>query len=127
LSGEWATGFGWVIINGVKFEHDVLVLPDGSVVRRRKELSSDLRGKFGHTPFSLKEFDALLHVSPCTPETLVIGSGQYDDLPVMKDVLEKAERLGIRVIIKRTPEALTILKELLSSDKCVAGVLHVTC
>lgn len=125
--GEWGTDFGWVVINGVKYEHDVLVLPDGSVLRRRKELSKKLRGVFGHTPFSLDEFEDLLNVCGRSPEILVIGSGQYSDLPVMEDVLRRAKELGIKVIVKRTPEALTLLKELLAEGRSVAGVIHVTC
>jgi len=125
--GEWSTGFGWVVIDGVKYEHDVLVLPDGSVLRRRKELSKELRRLFGHTPFSLNEFENLLSVCGHPPEILVIGSGQYGDLPVMEDVLKKAKELGIEVIVKKTPEALTLLKELLAEGRRTAGVIHVTC
>ncbi len=125
--GEWSTGFGWVIINGVKYGHDVLVLPDGSVLRRKKELSKKLREVYGHTPFSLSELEDLLGVCGRPPEILVIGSGQYGDLPVMEDVLRRAEELGIKVIVKRTPEALTLLKDLLAKRRLVAGVIHVTC
>lgn len=125
--GEWSTGFGWVVINGVKYEHDVLVLPDGSVLRRRKELSKELRRLFGHTPFSLNEFKDLLSICGHPPKILVIGSGQYGDLPVMEDVLRRAKELGIKVIVKKTPEALTLLKELLAKGRHVASVIHVTC
>ncbi len=126
MSG-WSTGFGWVVINGVKYKHDVLVLPDGSVLRRRKELSKELRKAFGHTPFSLNELEDLLSACGRPPEILVIGSGQYGDLPVMEDVLRRAKELGIKVIVKKTPEALTLLKELLAEGRLVAGVIHVTC
>ncbi len=124
---EWDTGFGWVIINGKRYEHDVIVLPDGSVLRRRKELSKDLRRLFNHTPFTLKEFDYLLRICGCVPEVLVIGSGQYGDLPVMEEVLRRAEELGLKVIVKRTPEALNLLKEMIAEGRLVAGVIHVTC
>ncbi len=124
---EWDTGFGWVIINGKRYEHDVIVLPDGSVLRRRKELSKDLRRLFNHTPFTLKEFNDLLRICGCVPEVLVIGSGQYGDLPVMEEVLRKAEELGLKVIVKRTPEALNMLKEMIAEGRLVAGVIHVTC
>jgi len=124
---EWGTGFGWVIINGVKYRYDVLVLPDGSVLKRKKELSKNLRKTFGHTPFSLSEFEDLLNICGNPPKILIIGSGQYGYLPVMEDVLRKAEELGIKVIVKRTPEALALLKKLLAEGCRAAGVVHVTC
>lgn len=28
------TGFGWIVVNGEKYRHDVIVFPDGKVERR---------------------------------------------------------------------------------------------
>ncbi len=125
--GEWGTGFGWVVINGERYSHDIIVLPDGEVLRRRKELSKNLRRVYGHTPFTLREFEDVVCRCGCRLEALVIGSGQFGDLPVLKEVYDAASRLGIKLIVMKTPEALSELKRLLSEGRCVAGVIHVTC
>jgi hypothetical protein len=46
--------FGVLEIDGVTFEHDV-VIDRGEIQKRKKKASKKFRDAFGHTPLSVKE------------------------------------------------------------------------
>ena len=109
--------FGAITIDGVTYEHDV-VIDHGSISKRSKKASKPYRHRFGHTPLSAKED------LPWKCERLVIGTGASGSLPVMDDVLREAERCGVEVVATPTGQAM----DLLSKDpKTTNAVLHVTC
>lgn len=117
-----ATGFGYIIINGRRYEEDVVV--SRSVKVRRKEISYYLRKEFGHTPLTGEE---LMHYfSEDPPEVIVVGTGQSEMMPLV-GVEEACRELGAELIVKRTPEAAEIFNELQSKGKKVGAVFHLTC
>ena len=71
--------FGVIEIDGVTYEHD-LVVDRGEIHRRKKKASKKFRETFGHTPLSVEEN------IPWKCTRLVIGTGAYGRLPVMDDV-----------------------------------------
>ena len=115
-------GFGYVVIDGVRYEHDV-VLCGGKVLRRPKELSRKYRRLYGHTPLSTEEMRELLNLCP-KAGVVVVGTGQYGALPVPEEAVKEAERRGKRVVVLKTPEALDRLNRLSGE---VLAVIHVTC
>ena len=109
--------FGAITIDGVTYEHDI-VIDHGAVSKRSKKKSKPYRDGFGHTPLSAKED------LPWKCERLVIGTGASGSLPVMDEVLREAERRGVEVVATPTEQAI----DLLSKDpKKTNAVLHVTC
>lgn len=118
------TDFGYVIINGRRYDHDVIVISDGTIMRRRKELSKEYRRLYGHTPFSRKEAEFILRFNP---EIVVIATGQYGDLPLMDDALRLLRDKGVELMVGKTPEMLSKLNGLFSSNRKVVAVIHVTC
>jgi hypothetical protein len=113
------TSFGWVQIGGEKFENDIVVHVNGTITKRRKKLSKDLKADYGHTPLSDRELDFLKKEEP---EVVIVGTGQYGDLPVTP----KAKKLLNRyeAVYLRTPEAL----ESMSAEKRpYVAIVHVTC
>jgi len=109
--------FGSIQIDGVFYEHDV-VIDRGEISKRKKKPSKKFREEFGHTPLSIDE------QIPWKCRELVIGTGAYGRLPVMKEVQREAERLNIKLLILPTMEAIQVLGE--DSEKTNA-ILHVTC
>src|SRR5438105_1047454 len=77
--------FGSIRIDGVTYEHDV-VIDRGDVRERKKKASKPFRDAFGHTPLSVEE------KIPWKCRRLVIGTGARGALPVMDEVRREAER-----------------------------------
>ena len=68
--------FGSIRIDGVTYEHDV-VIDGGAVRKRKKKPSKQFRNQFGHTPLSNEE------QLPWRCRRLIVGTGAYGSLPVM--------------------------------------------
>jgi len=111
-----AFSFGSIRIDGVTYEHDV-VIDHGEIRKRKKKASKKFRDAFGHTPLSIEE------EIPWKCRKLVIGTGT-GALPVMKEVKREATRRKIKLVILPTVEAIEELKQHPSDTN---AVLHVTC
>jgi len=109
--------FGSIRINGVTYEHDVLI-DHGEIRKREKKLSKKFREDYGHTPLSIEES------IPWKCQRLVVGTGAYSGLPVMKEVKLEAERRKIELLILPTAKA---IKELEKNPDGTNAILHVTC
>ena len=108
--------FGSVCIDGVTYEHDV-VIDRGQVSKRKKKLSKQFRGEFGHTPLSLEE------KIPWKCRRLVVGTGT-GALPVMEELKHEAKRRKIELLILPTVRAIQVLER---DSTETNAVLHVTC
>ena len=109
--------FASIRIDGMTYEHDV-VIDRGEVHTRKKKPSKKFRDSFGHTPLSMEE------EIPWKCQRLVVGTGAYGGLPVMKEVKTEAKRRKIEWLILPTTQAIETLKQ--KSDETNA-ILHVTC
>lgn len=109
--------FGSIEIDGVTYENDV-VIDRGKISKRKKKPSKKFRDEFGHTPLSIEE------AIPWKCSLLVIGTGAYGRMPVMKEVKRDAKKRNIKLLIVPTPEAMEALSK--DPDKANA-ILHVTC
>jgi hypothetical protein len=113
------TKFGWVMIDGVRYDHDVIMHCDRKVTRRQKNLSKKLKCIYRHTPLSETELDILASEQPAV---VYIGTGQVGDLPIAPGaqlVLKRYE-----TIMQKTPEIMDLLAE---EKRPFIAVLHVKC
>ena len=108
--------FGTLRIDGSTYEQDV-VIDCGRIRKRRKAPSRKFRDEFGHTPLSIEE------EIPWKCHRLVIGTGAYGHLPVMKEVKLEATRRHVELVIVPTSEAIRLIEEGFAAN----AVLHVTC
>ena len=108
--------FGSIRIDGVSYDHDV-VIDRGEVSKRKKKASKKFREAFGHTPLSLQED------IPWKCCRLVVGTGT-GALPVMEEVKAEAQRRKIELLILPTAEAIEELKRRPDGSN---AILHVTC
>jgi hypothetical protein len=111
-----AFSFGSIRIDGVTYEHDVLI-DRGQVRKRKKKPSKKFRETFGHTPVSTEE------TIPWKCRRLVIGTGT-GALPVMDEVKKEAKRRHVELLILPTAEA---IEELRKNPQDTNAILHVTC
>ena len=108
--------FGSIRIDGVTYNHDVLI-DRGQVRKRKKKASKKFRDAFGHTPLSIEE------EIPWKCRTLVIGTGT-GALPVMEEVKEEAKRRHVKLLVLVTAEAIEALER---KPEETNAILHVTC
>jgi len=109
--------FGAITIDGVTYDHDVVI--DGGRIRKRpKKASKPWRSGFGHTRLSVHED------IPGNCRRLVVGTGQAGDLPVMEEVRQEAERRGVQLLTLPTVQAIEVLGK---GSRDTNAVLHVTC
>jgi hypothetical protein len=94
-----------------------VVIDCGEIRKRKKRPSRKFRHEFGHTPLSIGE------KIPWKCHRLVIGTGAYGRLPVMKEVKLEAERRHVELVIVPTSEAIRLIEK----ESAVNAILHVTC
>ena len=111
-----AFSFGSIRIDGVTYEHDVLI-DRGEVYKRKKKASKKFRDNFGHTPLSAEER------IPWKCRHIVIGTGT-GALPVMDEVKEEARHRHVELRILPTAQAIELLK---TAGPGTNAILNVTC
>lgn len=111
-------GFGSVVIDGSRFEHDVVVEADRAR-RRKKGPSKAYRNRYGHTPLSTDED------IPWSAPRLVVGTGASGQLPIMPEVWEEAKVRGVELVALPTSKACELLRSI--DKREVYAILHVTC
>jgi hypothetical protein len=111
-----AFSFGSIRIDGITYEHDV-VIDRGAVRKRKKKPSRKFREEYGHTPLSTEE------EIPWDCRRLVVGTGT-GALPIMDDVKREAERRKVNLVVMPTDKA---IEELKKHPRSTNAVLHVTC
>ena len=109
--------FGSLRIDGNTYDHDV-VIDRGKIRKREKKPSKKFRDDFGHTPLSADE------EIPWYCCQLVIGTGAYGRLPVMKEVQRQAKLHKVKLLILPTIQAIEMLQE---DPEDTNAILHVTC
>jgi hypothetical protein len=109
--------FGSIRIDGVTYEHDVII-DRGKIRARKKKPSKPFRDDFGHTPLSVKER------IPWDCRRLVVGTGANAALPVMDDVRREADRRRVELLALPTVEAIEALH---IGPRDTNAILHVTC
>jgi hypothetical protein len=109
--------FGTVTIDGVRYEHDVVV-DRGKVRKRSKKPSKAFQHRYGHTPLSARED------IPWRCRTLLVGTGAAGSLPVMSEVVEEAAKHSVELVTMPTAEAIEVLNR---GPADTNAILHVTC
>jgi len=115
------TMFGSITLGGALYEHDVLVCPDGTVKRRKKNLSKSVYGT-SHT-ISLAEAK-YVYGQGKAPERLIIGGGQYGRVELSPEAAEYFARKRCDVVLLPTPDVIATWNE---TKGDVIGLFHVTC
>ena len=111
--------FGWIEIDQVRYDHDVIIHRDGSITKRSKKKSKELKSTYGHTPLSYQELEV---VKKEKPKIVYIGTGQYGDLPITPEAERELRRF--ETVIRPTPEIMDMLKK---EHRSFIAIIHVTC
>ena len=110
---------GWIKVDGKKYKKDVVIHADGSVTKREKKKSKDLKAAYGHTPLSERELDFLPQEQF---DVLYVGTGHDYALPITPEAMQILQKYNLT--IASTPEVVDKLEQ--EQGKFVA-IIHVTC
>ena len=113
------TKYGWVEIDQVRYDYDVIIHQDRSVSRRHKKRSKQFKRLFGHTPLTGEELEFLKKEMP---SVVYIGTGQFDELPLTMEALLNLS--SYTAILRPTPEIIGMLER---EQRPFAAILHVCC
>lgn len=104
--------FGTIIIDGRKFDSDVVVGWDGRI-----------ESKSGSHSFTKADLNELMMRDP---EVVIVGTGTVGNVKVDADAEIAARTHGIELIAKLTPQAIQEFNKHAKRRKTIA-VMHVTC
>jgi hypothetical protein len=111
--------FGWIKVNGDTYEKDIVIHSDGSITKREKKKSKDLKPEYGHTPLSERELEFLPQEKF---DALYVGTGHDAALPITPRALEILKRYS--AIILPTPEVIGKIEQ---EKKKFVALIHITC
>lgn len=114
-----ATTFGSIDIAGRRYDHDVVIRPDGTVEKRKKKLSKRVYGT-SHTVSA----DEARHLLRGDPQTLIAGTGQHGALGFSDEALALLREADCALAAQPTPAAVAAWN---AADGPAAGLFHVTC
>ena len=113
------TDFGSIVIEGAVYEHDVLILPNGEVKKRKKKLSKAVYGT-SH----ILSLDEAKYVYQPGIARLFVGTGQYGNVRLSDEAASYFKRNHCRVDLSPTPTAVQAWNE---ARDTILGLFHVTC
>jgi len=113
------TGFGFIVIDGERFEKDVVIEGSGAIRKRKKKLSKE---RFGTSHvLSLEEAE---DVYGAGAEWLIIGTGHEDMVRLSPEAAEYFEANKCRVELLATPLAAESWN---AAEGPGVGLFHITC
>lgn len=107
--------FGMIVIDGRRYAHDVLVLPD--------QIISPWWRRNGHV-LDIADLDAVLTDAP---DLLIVGTGASGCLQVPQETLDELYARGIAVKSMPSPEAVEAFNRWAGNGRTVAAGIHLTC
>ncbi len=118
---------GWLQVNGIRYEHDIIIHSDGLVTGRncgcspvlRAQLSSVYKADYFHSPLTEFELDFLKEEQP---EVVIIGSGFLCMMPITP--LAKAVLADYEHYVLSTQMAIDRINK---EDRKVVAILHLSC
>ncbi len=116
--------FGSIKIDGKEYDHDVVIFPDG-IERRKKSISKKKHGT-SHK-FTKKEMKSYIQDISDQIQFLVVGTGQYDKLHLLRGTKNYLDLLNINYLELETPKAIKKFQEVNINREKKLGVFHVTC
>lgn len=107
--------FGSMVINNKDYSSDLILYPNKIITKWWREEGHSLC------------MEDLQELEKDKPELLVIGTGAYGRMNVPKEVINQLEEEGIKVIIKKTAEAVKEYNKFVREGKKVVAAVHLTC
>jgi len=112
--------FGSIAIGGKTYRHDVLILPDGTIKRRR----ASIRFGIGSHVIKKGEINELVKANP---EVVVVGTGTNAWAQLASDAELCAKEAKVELVALPSQKAVEKFNQLIDEGKRVAALIHITC
>ncbi len=109
------TGFGWISVDNVRYNHDIIIFPNSKIQNRYEDFKGD-----SHI-LSKEEAENVIESSV---EVIVVGTGQSGILSIPVETKQFLLKRGIKLIAEPTPNAIITFNNM-TSKKC--AIFHTTC
>ena len=113
------SSFGSITVDGMVFDHDIIINLEGKVKKRKKKLSKAVYGT-SHT-ISLDEAEYIYQEGSAG---IIIGSGQYGVTVLSQEATGFLHQNNCKVILLPTPDAIQQWNR--AEGKWIA-LFHITC
>ncbi len=111
--------WGWILVDGKRYDGDVVVHVDGSVTPRQTHLSLPYRQDLFHTPLSEEELGFL---DEERPQVVIVAAGFKGMLTLTPKAKEALAKYDTQVLM--TSEAASAAKE---ERRSLVAIFHLTC
>ena len=110
-----AYDFGFIVIEGRRYNHDVIVFPD--------RVQANWWRKEGHALYP----EDLPFLAEEKPEVLVVGTGKYGQMQITATMEQWLAEHSLPWEADITERAVRRFNQLLESGRQVVGAFHLTC
>jgi hypothetical protein len=111
--------FGAINVAGEKYEHDIVIRPDGKVEKRKKKLSKEVFGTSHIISLAEAEYIYIEGV-----QHIIIGTGQSGMVKLSDEAAVFFRQKKCKVELLPTPEAIRCWNEV---ESPAIGLFHITC
>jgi hypothetical protein len=113
------TSFGSITIDGITYDHDIIIRKNGDIEKRKKKLSKAIYGT-SHTV----SLDEMKFVYEEGIEGIIVGTGQYGVLKLSEEAVNLLSNRKCPLHMFPTPEAINHWN---GQEGSYIGLFHVTC
>lgn len=110
-----STGFGWISVDNIRYNHDIIIFADGKIKNRYEGFKGD-----SHS-LSKEEAEKLI---AGMAETIVVGTGQSGVLSIPEETKEFLAQKKIKLMAEETPKAIKTFNALTGKK---SALFHTTC
>lgn len=111
--------WGFIVIDGKQYVHDVLILPDGMVKAREPG-----KGRLGSHTIADSEIDNL---DKAQPEVVLVGTGVSGLAKLSEEAEVYLRETKLNLVVLPSFQAVEKFNQLTEEGKRVAALIHITC
>lgn len=108
--------FGNIRINDKTYSNDVIIFPEEVLPWWRKE---------GHN-LNIEDLQKVIKRKP-NLDILIIGTGYNGLMKVHQNLITQMEKIGIKIIARKSRDAVNEYNKLVKGNQKVVAALHLTC
>jgi hypothetical protein len=113
------SGFGYITVDGLEIDHDIIIRLSGEIKKRKKKLSKKVYGT-SHI-ISLEEAK---YIYQDGAERLIIGTGWQEMVSLSDKTADYFKKKKCKIDLHPTPKA---IEKWNLAEEAVIGLFHVTC